>query len=134
MALLVYCMGIHRVLFTNLCGGALSFRYFGRYFSGPRYRLRNQSILPKKDRLSYSGSYYVIVFLDQRGFIYALQVFFTCKPYPHRVLSVKNNLVCKGISAQASHRTIREPLNSYGSCYPSCFYSQFPMVEKSGIF
>src|SRR6266487_6143779 len=26
--------------------------------------------------------------------------------------------VGKGISARAAHRTVREPLDSYGSCYP----------------
>ena len=45
----------------------------------------------------------------------------------------RNSRVSKGISAQASHRTVREPLNSYGSCYPSCFYSQTPMIEQIRI-
>jgi hypothetical protein len=31
---------------------------------------------------------------------------------------VRESRVGKGISAQASHRTVREALTSYGSCYP----------------
>jgi hypothetical protein len=30
----------------------------------------------------------------------------------------RHSRVGKGISAQASHRTVRESLPSYGSCYP----------------
>ena len=41
--------------------------------------------------------------------------------------------VSKNISVKASHRTVREPLDSYGSCYPSRFYSQSPMIEHTRI-
>jgi hypothetical protein len=66
----------------------------------------------------------------------------TCPKYRLLVKAIlhacaRNSRVSKGISAKASHRTVREPLNSYGSCYPSCFYSQSPMIEQvrvSGLY
>ena len=42
--------------------------------------------------------------------------------------------VDKGISAQASHRTVREPLDSYGSCYSNhCLKPNFHNANRFGL-
>ena len=34
------------------------------------------------------------------------------------LIAFEESRVSKGVAAQASHRTVRESLDSYGSCYP----------------
>jgi hypothetical protein len=51
---------------------------------------------------------------------FALRFYFSLT----RTNTVGESQVGKGIAAQASHRTVREPLDSYGSCYPVMFLFQ----------